>query len=77
MLLEKGAKVNALGGFFENALQAAVVAGTWDSEAIVLTLLERGADMNVQGGYYGCALDAATYTLKERMVSLLNTWNVR
>ena len=43
LLLEKGADVNAQGGPFGNALQAA----SWgDHEAIVQLLLKKGADVN-------------------------------
>jgi ankyrin repeat protein len=46
MLLEKGADMNAQGGEYENALQAAILQG---HEAIVRMLLEKGADVNAQG----------------------------
>ena len=55
-LLERGADVNAQGGLYGNALQAAAAGGHL---SIVEFLLERGADVNVQGGYYGSALGAA------------------
>jgi len=57
LLLEKGADVNAQGGQYGNALQAASVTC---HEAIVNVklLLEQGADVNVWGQYDN-ALQAA------------------
>ncbi len=52
-LLERGADVNAQGGVYGNALQAASHGGHGE---IVRQLLERGADVNAQGGHYGNAL---------------------
>jgi len=56
LLLDKGADVNAQGGYFGNALQAAAFRG---SEAIVQLLLDKGADVNAKGGEFGNALQAA------------------
>ena len=56
-LLEMGADVNAQGGRYGNALQAAVDGG---NEAIAKVLIEKGANANAQGGYYGNALQAAS-----------------
>jgi hypothetical protein len=56
-LLEKEADVNARGGRYGNALQAASSRG---HDAIVQRLLEKGADINAQGGVYGNALQAAS-----------------
>jgi ankyrin repeat protein len=56
-LLEKGAEVNAQGGFYGNALQAASLRGHVE---IVQRLLEEGAEVNAQGGRYGNALQAAS-----------------
>ena len=56
LLLEAGADVNAHGGEFGNALQAAVRRGDKD---IMELLLEAGADINAQGGKFGNALRAA------------------
>ncbi|KAK4170565.1 hypothetical protein QBC36DRAFT_341629, partial [Triangularia setosa] len=56
-LLEKGAEVNAQGGEYGNALQAASAGGHQD---IVKLLLDKGADVNAQGGEYGNALQAAS-----------------
>jgi hypothetical protein len=52
-LLELGAEVNAQGGEYGNALQAASYG---EHLAIVKVLLESGAEVNAQGGYYGNAL---------------------
>ncbi|KAG9240039.1 hypothetical protein BJ878DRAFT_469094 [Calycina marina] len=60
LLLEKGADVNAQGGYYGNALQAASLGG---HEAVAALLLEKGADVNAQnGGIYGNALQAASAT---------------
>jgi ankyrin repeat protein len=56
MLLDKGADVNAQGGDYGNALQAASARGY---EQVVETLLDKGADVNKQGGLYSNALNAA------------------
>jgi ankyrin repeat protein len=53
LLLDKGAEVNAQGGRYGNALQAASLGG---HGAIVKTLLNKSADVNAQGGHYGNAL---------------------
>ncbi|KAF5344526.1 hypothetical protein D9758_016478 [Tetrapyrgos nigripes] len=56
--LEKGADVNAQGGEYGNALQAASLNGHLE---VVRALLEKGVDVNAQGGFYGNALQAASY----------------
>jgi ankyrin repeat protein len=53
LLLDKGADVNAQGGEYGNALQAASLGG---HDKIVELLLDKGADVNAQGGEYGNAL---------------------
>ncbi|CAN9191527.1 unnamed protein product [Alternaria alternata] len=68
MLLDKGADVNAQGGHYGNALQAASAGG---HEAMVMLLLDKGADVNAQGGHYGNALQAASAGGHEAMVMLL------
>ena len=68
LLLEKGADVNAQGGYYGNALQAASLEGR---EAVVALLLEKGADVNAQGGYYGNALQAALQNRHAAVVALL------
>lgn len=62
--------VNAPGGRFGNALQAASTQGF---ESIVRLLLAAGADVNGQGGIYGNALQAALVTGSEATVRLLLT----
>jgi ankyrin repeat domain-containing protein 50 len=51
--LDENADVNAQGGYYGNALQAALSGG---HEKVVQLLLEKNADVNAQGGYYGNAL---------------------
>jgi hypothetical protein len=68
MLIEAGADVNAQGGHYGNALQAA----SWDGqEKVVSMLIERGADVNAQGGHFGNALQAASWGGREKVVSML------
>ncbi|PVH69880.1 ankyrin [Cadophora sp. DSE1049] len=68
LLLEKGADVNAQGGEYGNALQAASFRGC---EAISALLLKKGADVNAQGGRYGNALQAASLEGHEAIAVLL------
>jgi ankyrin repeat protein len=56
-LLDKSANVNAQGGQYSNALQAASVGG---HEKIAEMLIEKGAQVNAQGRYYGNAFQAAS-----------------
>ena len=57
LLLDKGAEINAQGGKYSNALQAASVKG---HERIVGLLLEKGAEVNPQDGQHSDnALQAA------------------
>ncbi len=58
LLLDSGAKVNARGGYFGTALQAACARSDPRVDLVTL-LLERGADVNAQGGHYGNALQAS------------------
>ncbi|KIK62144.1 hypothetical protein GYMLUDRAFT_242835, partial [Collybiopsis luxurians FD-317 M1] len=67
-LLSCGADVNAQGGSYGNALQAAAALG---NEGIVNVLLENGADVNAQGGQYGNALQAAVAAKNEGIVNVL------
>ncbi|KAH6661738.1 ankyrin repeat-containing domain protein [Halenospora varia] len=81
LLLEKGADVNAQGGEYGNALQAASIedyeatciqaASAGGHEAIVALLLEKEANVNAQGGEYGNALQAASARGHEANVILL------
>ena len=68
LLLEKGVEVNAQGGCYGSAQQAATMAG---HDTIVRLLLKHGADMNAQGGYYGNALQAAVESDHEAILWLL------
>ena len=61
-------KINAQGGEYGNALQAASYGG---HEKVVTMLLDKGADINAQGGYHGHALQAASYKGHEKVVRLL------
>ncbi|KAI9737303.1 MAG: hypothetical protein M1818_005836 [Claussenomyces sp. TS43310] len=56
IILDAKTEVNAQGGYYGNALQAAAYRG---HEASVQLLLDAGAEVNAQGGYYGNALQAA------------------
>jgi hypothetical protein len=53
MLLDKDADVNAQGGEYGNALQAASQGG---HEQVVKMLLDKDANVNAQGGDYSNAL---------------------
>ena len=68
MLLDKKVNVNAQGGNYGNALQAASLRG---HEQVVKLLLEKKADVNAQGGEYGNALQAASAGGHEQVVKLL------
>jgi len=68
VLLEYGADVNAQGGDYGTALQAASYGG---HDRVVQRLLENGADVNAQGGHYGTALQAASYGGDDRVVQRL------
>lgn len=57
ILLTKGANINAQGGKYGNALQAASYIG---NDRVVKLLLEEGADVNCQGGFYRSAINAAS-----------------
>lgn len=60
--------INAGGGIYGNALQAASHMG---HEKIVQTLLDYNADVNVKGGHYGNALQAASYNGHEKIVQMI------
>ncbi|KAH8688294.1 ankyrin repeat-containing domain protein, partial [Ilyonectria robusta] len=69
MLLEKSADINAKGGEYRSALQAASEGG---HEKIVQLLLEKDADVNARGeGFYGNALQAASAKGYKKIVQLL------
>ncbi|KAF1995373.1 hypothetical protein P154DRAFT_526419 [Amniculicola lignicola CBS 123094] len=65
---EEGAEVNAQGGQYGNALQAASSRG---GQQIVELLLKAGAEANAQGGQYGNALQAASSRGGQQIVELL------
>ena len=68
LILKAGADVNAPGGCYGNALQAASLKG---HEKVVALLLDKGADVNAQGGWYGDALQAASVGDHEKIIALL------
>jgi hypothetical protein len=68
LLLDKDADVNAQGGEYGNALQAASEGG---DEQVVKMLLDAGAEVNAQGGRYGNALQAASARGDEQVVKML------
>jgi hypothetical protein len=66
--LDKGADINAQGGWCGNALQTASFHGY---EQIVKLLLDKGADIDARGGNYGNALQVASERGHEQIVKLL------
>ena len=66
--LKAGADVNAHGGRYGNALQAASSEG---HEKVVQMLMDAGADINAQGGFYGNALQVASARGHEKVVQIL------
>jgi hypothetical protein len=68
ILAGEGAEVNAQGGHYGNALQAASWGG---KQQIVELLLKAGAEVNAQGGHFGNALQAASWRGKQQIVELL------
>ncbi|KAK5289444.1 hypothetical protein LTR99_011252 [Exophiala xenobiotica] len=60
--------VNAKGGHYGNALQA---ASFWSHEKIVQILIDAKADVNAQGGHYGNALCAASFNGHDSIVQKL------
>ncbi|KAF1820768.1 ankyrin, partial [Dissoconium aciculare CBS 342.82] len=68
LLLEAKADVNAQGGRYGTALQAASLRGY---DKVVRLLLEAEADVNAQGGDYGNALQAASLRGYDKVVRLL------
>ncbi|KAJ9413673.1 ankyrin repeat-containing domain protein [Fusarium oxysporum] len=67
-LITEGADVNAQGGEYGNALQAASSKGHLK---VVQLLLDKGADVNMRGGKYGNALQAASSKGHLKVVQLL------
>jgi ankyrin repeat protein len=68
LLLGKGADVNAVGGEFGTALQAAA----YHHRQYVEVLLKHGADNTITGGKHGNALGAANKKGLKREVKLLS-----
>jgi hypothetical protein len=68
ILSMSAADVNAQGGKYGNALQAASLRGR---EKVVQVLLDKGGDVNAQGGDYGNALQAASLRGHEKVVQIL------
>ncbi|KAF5336202.1 hypothetical protein D9758_017778 [Tetrapyrgos nigripes] len=68
LMIENGEDVNAQGGKYGTALQAASLRVNVD---IVKLLLENGADVNAQGGVFGTALQAASWEGNVDIVKLL------
>jgi hypothetical protein len=68
LLVDGDANVNAGGGDYGSALQAASDSGYVE---VVLLLLDTGADINAQGGLHGSALHAASANGHLEVVRLL------
>ena len=68
LLLDRGADINAQGGYYGNALQA---AASLENEVIVRLLLDRGADVNARGGKYDNPLQEAASRGNRFLVRLL------
>ncbi|SLM41431.1 P-loop containing nucleoside triphosphate hydrolase, partial [Lasallia pustulata] len=66
--IDEGADINAQGGRYGNALQAASERG---HDQVVRMLLDKGADVNAQGGEYGNALYAASERGHDQVVRML------
>ncbi|KAG5793238.1 hypothetical protein H9Q69_007716 [Fusarium xylarioides] len=67
-LMTEGADVNAQGGEYGNALQAASCLGKLE---VVQLLLDKGADINAQGSHFSNALQAALYWGNLEVIQLL------
>jgi ankyrin repeat protein len=68
MLIDAGADVNAQGGSYGNALQAASGEG---HKKVVKMLIDAGAEVKARGGEYSNALLAALYGGHEKVVEML------
>ena len=68
LLIENHAKVNAQGGLYGSALQAASFKG---HKEIIQLLLENGANVNAQSGHYGSALQTASLRGHKEIIQLL------
>ena len=67
--LKHGAQLNAVGGIYGTALQAACYAGK--TEIVDELLTREGIDVNVQGGLFGTPLRAASFSGHAAIVSRL------
>jgi ankyrin repeat protein len=67
-LLGAGADINARGGDYGSALQAAIYRGHSETMQI---LLDAHTDINAQGGHYGNALQAAASKENNETVQIL------
>ena len=67
-LIDKGADVNARGGWYGTSLRAASLQG---HEAVVRILLEKGANVNAKVGIFTTALEDACLGGHEKVVRLL------
>jgi ankyrin repeat protein len=67
LLLEKGANVNAKGGFYGNALQAASWTGC---EEVVRLLLAGGANVSAHNRHYGSATQFAARVGGHQMIPI-------
>jgi len=65
MLLDKGAEVNAQGGRYGNALNAASQRG---HEKVIQMLLDKGVEVNAQGERYSNALYTASEEDYEKVI---------
>ncbi|KAJ5494822.1 hypothetical protein N7463_010909 [Penicillium fimorum] len=68
LLLKRGADIDAQGGHYGNALQAACAER---HDNVAQMLLERGADINAQGGHYGNVLQAACAEGHDKIAQML------
>ncbi|KAL9621311.1 MAG: hypothetical protein Q9160_004202 [Pyrenula sp. 1 TL-2023] len=71
ILLQNGADVNVLGGFYGFPLTAATSASRGLSGDVLRLLLDYGANVNAIGGCIGSALNAAIDHEREEIVKLL------
>jgi NACHT domain/Ankyrin repeats (3 copies) len=75
ILRERCVDVNAQGGYYGNALQAAAAVANdpfaTNAIDVVPMLLDAGADVNAQGGHYGNALQAAATENAKDVIQML------
>jgi len=73
LLLDHGADVNARGGKYETALQAAAAKGHLET---VKLLIRHGADATIEGGTFGSPLKAALREKKYQDVVMYRHYHV-